>query len=114
MTVTHTVLFPPPQRNSGIPDSLLKWFFSLQNLHPMEEIDTTAGNVVFALPAAGLSGTTGQSNQNMEVTVVKTSGDANTVTVTGASGGPVVLTTNSGAGSHARFKSNGTLWRVVT
>src|SRR5258708_5614536 len=114
MPITETVLFPPPLRNSGLSEPIQKWLLSLQNLVPMEEGDTTSGNLTFALPPAGLNAATGQSNQNRELTIVKTSGDANTLTITGAAGGSVVLTTNSGTGSRARFKSNGTLWRNVT
>jgi glucose dehydrogenase len=115
MGIKQTTLFPPPVRDSSISDPQRKYLFSLQNLHPLVEVDTSAGNVVIALPNAGLTNSqTGQSNQNQEITYVKTSADGNTVTLTGAIGGNQVLTTQSpNAGSCVRFKSNATGWYLV-
>lgn len=104
MTVSRTDLFEP----KNVPREVLPYLFTLQRRQPMIEIDTTDGPETYPLPNAGLdAGNTGQSNQNAEYTVVKTSADANAVTITGASGGDVSLTTS---GQVARFKSNGTSW----
>lgn len=110
MPIVETVLFAPPLRNANLSEPIQKWLLSIQNLHPLEEADTTAGNLVFTLPPAGLNAATGQSNQNREYICMKVSADANTFTINGAAGGPVVLAAN---GAVARFKSNGTLWRRV-
>jgi hypothetical protein len=110
---TQTVLFPPPTRGSNVQAPLQGWLLTLQNLHPLVTIDTTAGNVVIDLPPAGLNTSTGQSNQNQEITFRKTSPDANTVTINGAEDGPQVLTTNTGTTSRVRFKSDGTDYWVT-
>jgi len=108
MPTTRTILFAPPLRHSEVPVPLQKWLLTLQNLHPMVEVDTSSGDVVETLPLAGLDQTTGQSNQNVEYVYTKTSADVNTVTINGAASGPVVLTAQHEV---ARFKSNGTVWR---
>jgi len=119
MSTTQTQLFDPPTRSQAIDDKgflgipLRQWLFTLQYLLPLVTIDTTSGPVTIALPAAGLAGTTGQSNQNMEVTYRKTSADGNHVTITGSADGTQTLTTNSGAGSVVKFKSDGTSWWVT-
>ena len=120
MTTSQTQLFPPPIRTNAVDSKgylaipLRQWLFTLQNLLPLVTVDTTAGDAVLALPAAGLNSTTGQSNQNMEITYRKISADANTVTITGSADGPQVLTTgDASATSRVRFKSDGTSWRVV-
>lgn len=110
---TQTQLFPPPLRDSELPLPLQKYLFTLQNLLPLVTLDTTGGNVAIALPAAGLNSTTGQSNQNMEIIYRKTSADGNTVTISGSPDGAQVLTSNTGAASRVRFKSDGTSWWVV-
>lgn len=114
-TVKQTTLFPPPIRDASISDPLRKYLFSLQQLHPLVEVDTSGGNVSLALPNAGLtSSQTGQSNQNQEITYVKSSSDANTVTITGGFGGNQVLTAQTpNAGSLVRFKSDATSWYVI-
>lgn|ERR1700730_8098054 len=113
--VIQTTLFPPPVRDTTISDALRRYLFSLQMLGPLNEVDTSAGNVVIALPQAGLTDTeTGQSNQNQELIFVKTSPDGHTVTITGAVGGSQVLTAQTpAAGSCVRFKSNASVWYVV-
>jgi hypothetical protein len=107
--ITRTDLFEP----KNVPQEFQHYMLTLQRRNPMIEADTSAGAEVYVLPQAGLNPGTGQSNQNSEYVIVKTSPDANTVTVQGANGGDVVLTTNSGAGSVARFKSNGSVWYAV-
>lgn len=110
---SQTQLFPPPLRDSNVSEPLKRWLLTLQYLLPLVTIDTTAGPVVDTLPPAGLNSSTGQSNQNAEIVYRKTSADANTVTINGSADGPIVLTSNAGAASRARFKSNGTSWYVV-
>lgn len=104
---TQTVLFPPPLRGAELSQPIQKWLFTLQNLLPLREADTSGGSYSEALPAAGLNSTTGQSNQNQEISFVKISGDGNSITITGAASGSVVLTSQY---SFARFKSDGTNW----
>ena len=108
--IAKTTLQPPPLRYSQIEPPVQKYFLTLQNAHPMVEIDTTLGNYNYPLPAAGFNPTTGQTNQNAEYVVTKTSSDANTVTITGAASGTVIL---ANSGDFARFKSNGAVWRRV-
>ncbi len=109
MSITRTDLFEP----KNISQELQPYFRALQRRNPMIEADTTEGPEVYVLPQAGLNPGTGVSNQNAEYVVIKTSADINTATIQGAAGGDVVLTANSGAGSVARFKSNGTVWYQV-
>lgn len=113
MTVAHTVLFDPPVRFTQLEEPIRKYLFTLQNLLPLNLVDTTAGNVVITLPPAGLNASTGQSNQNQEITYRKTSADGNTVTINGSADGAQILTSNTGASSRVRFKSDGTAWWVV-
>jgi hypothetical protein len=107
MSVKQTTLFPPAFRDSKLAPTEQRYLFTLQRQLPLVEIDTSGGNVVIALPPAGLNSTTGESNQNQEIIYVKTSADANTVTINGALSGTVVLTMQYEA---ARFKSNATSW----
>src|ERR1035441_1551770 len=98
-----TTLFQPPLRNSDVPLPMQKWFLTLQNLHPMIEVDTSKSAVTETLPPAGLNAATGQSNQNAEYTFVASG--AHPLTISGASGGDVAITNGV-----ARFKSNGASW----
>jgi hypothetical protein len=116
---SQTQLYPPPTRSAAVDDKgfiakpFRQWLFTVQNLLPLVTVNTAAGNVVIALPPAGLNNTTGESNQNSEIVYRKTSSDANTVTITGSPDGSQVLTSNVGAASRVRFKSDGTSWWVV-
>lgn len=113
MPVTQTQLFPPPVRSVAIDESdrlsdpLRLWLFSVQNLLPLVVVDTSGGNIAQTVPAAGLNSTTGQSNQNMEITYLKSSGDGNSFTLHGVQGGDIVI-----SAQYARFKikSDGTSW----
>lgn len=113
MPVSQTQLFPPPTRSAAVDDKgflgipLRQWLFTLQNLLPLVTVDTSGGNVVQAAPPAGLNSTTGQSNQNMEITYVKSSSDGNSFTLTGIQGGSVVI---SAQYAHFKIKSDGTNW----
>ena len=116
MPTTQTQLFPPPTRSQAVDDKgflavpLRQWLFSLQNLLPLRVVDTTNGNYAETPPPAGLNATTGQSNQNMEITYVKSSADGNTFTLNGVEGGPYTLV---GQYSHLTIKSDGTNWWTV-
>ncbi len=117
---TQTVLFPPPTRSNAVDDKgflaipLRQWLFTVQMIAPLTVVDTSAGDVVIDLPPAGLTGSTGQSNQNQELIYRKITTDANTVTINGSADGTIVLTTGDAtATSRARFKSDGTSWWVV-
>ena len=113
MGTSQTVLFPPPTRTNAVDDKgylaipLRQWLFTLQMLLPLVVIDTSGGNIVQAAPPAGLNSTTGQSNQNMEITYVKSSADGNSFTLTGVQGGNVVISTQY---AHFKIKSDGTNW----
>jgi hypothetical protein len=110
---TQTQLFEPPAQSLAVDENrrlaapLREWLFSVQNLLPLVVVDTSAGSFADTVPAAGLNSTTGQSNQNMEITFVKSSADANTFTLHGVQGGDIVI-----AAQYARFKvkSDGTNW----
>lgn len=116
MATTQTVLFPPPLRAliaaaaGTLSDAFRKWFLTLQNLHPLNLVDTSGGSYSEATPPAGLNSTTGQSNQNQEIVYKKTSSDGNTFTLTGVADGSQTLTAQY---SKVRIKSDGTQWWVV-
>ncbi len=105
--ITPSILYPPPLRGTKMSVPEQHYMLSLQHLLPLYIIDTTAGNLVLALPPAGLNSSTGQSNQNQEISYIKRSTDANTATIEGAQFGAVVLFAQ---GDKARFKSDGTVW----
>ena len=110
MSVTKTILFPPSFIESEMPIPLQRWLQSVQNLLPLNVCDTTSGPITVALPPAGVNPalfTTGASNQNQEITFVKSSADGNGVTITGAQGGPHFLSSQYDA---LKFKSDGTDW----
>lgn len=112
MSTSETNLFDPPLQGVDISDGLTKWLFTLQRLQPLVLINTTAAPETIALPAAGLNSSTGESNQNQELTYRRIAG-GNNATITGSADGPQVLTANTGAGSVVKFKSNGTSWYVT-
>lgn len=118
--IVQTQLFPPPTDSLAVDERkrfalpARQWLFTVQNLLPLVAVDTSTGNQVIALPPAGLNSSTGQSNQNMEMTFRKTTLDANTVTITGSADGPQVLTTGDNTPtSRVKFKSDGTVWWVT-
>lgn len=111
MSTQQTQLFPPPLRDSELSEAEQKYLATLQYLHPLVEVDTSAGPVVIALPNPGLDNSaTGQSNQNQELIYIKTTADVNTVTINGGAAGPVTLI---GQYDIARYKSNATKWYRV-
>lgn len=86
---------------------MLKWLFSVQMLMPLIAVDTSGGDYTETVPPAGLNATTGQSNQNMERTYVKSSADGHTYTLHGVEGGDLTLTAQYG---FFKIKSDGTNW----
>jgi len=84
-----------------------KWFFTLQSLLPLRIIDTSNGSYAETPPPAGLNASTGQSNQNQEITYIKASSDANVFTLSGVLGGPYTLTAQY---QSLKIKSDGTNW----
>jgi len=115
MPTTQTQLFPPPLRGAQVSDSLGRFLQTLQNLLPLRNVDTSAGDYGEAPPPPGLNATTGQSNQNQELIYKKTSSDGHTFTLTGTADaplpeGPLTLTTQYDL---FRIKSDGTTWWKV-
>lgn len=108
MPTTQTVLFLPPSRATTLSKTELLYLTTLQYLHPLREVDTSAGPYAEDAPPAGSNSTTGQSNQNQEITYIKTSADANVFTLNGTANGPLTL---AAQGDFLKIKSNGTLWR---
>jgi hypothetical protein len=87
----------------GITTWWLEWFRSLKNQFPLITVDTTSGNRSIALPIGAIY-------MNQERTYAKSSADGNTVTITGALGGPVVMTAQY---ENSRFRYDGKNWWVV-
>jgi len=108
MATTQSTRRPPPLRFAKLEQPLQYWELETQQSVPMREVDTSAGNYTEAPPSPGLSGTTGQTNQNQEISFTKISADGNTFTLTGVEGGPYHLTAQY---SYLKIKSNGTVWR---
>lgn len=108
MPISPTVLYPPPLRKSELSQPVQHYMLSIQNLHPMYEVDTTAGNETTVPPDPGQDAPSGRNNQNAEITYIKTSADGNTFTLNGVSGGPLTLTAQD---QFFKIKSNGVLWR---
>jgi hypothetical protein len=119
MPTTQTQLFDPPSRSAAVDPkgfigiSFRQWLFSLQYQLPLRVADTSSGSYAEALPPAGVNAgdSTGQSAQNQELIYIKSSADANTLTITGAITGTVTLSTQYQV---ARFKSDGTVWWLVS
>lgn len=113
---TQTQLFPPPTDSTAVDEKrrfalpARQWLFSIQNLLPLITVDTSGGNFAQDTPPAGLSGSTGQSNQNMEITYKKVSADGNTFTLNGVSDGVQTLTAQN---AFFKIKSDGTSWWVT-
>jgi len=108
---TQTTLPPPNTVGTNLSKSDYFWALLVQLQLPLVTIDTSAGDVAITLPDPGI-GASGQTAQNMEITYRKTSSDGHTATISGSPDGDQVLTTNTGAGSVVKFKSDGTDWWV--
>lgn len=115
---TATVNFPPLRaefplvhEDRRIDPDVHRAILVLYNGHPLQTVDTTSGPASFAVPLA-------KSNQNVEITFVKTSSDAHTPTLT-ASGSDKIngaASVNMGTGQYSklRLKSDGVSnWYVV-
>jgi hypothetical protein len=107
MPTSQTVLIPLPERELNLPLTVANWMRMLQNLAPLNEVDTSGGSYSENVPPAGLNAATGQSAQNREITYKKMSADANTYTLNGAADGPLTLTAQF---SFFKIKSDGTRW----
>lgn len=109
---SQTQLPQPTRRGSNLAETDYLWLLLVQSLLPLVTVDTSAGDVVIDLPAAGVE-SSGQTAQNMEITYRKITTDANTVTINGSADGPVVLTAGDGsAASRVKFKSDATNWWI--
>lgn len=80
--------------------SWVRWFQLVKKEKPFFPVDTTAGSQTIALQS-------GAEYLNREHLYLKSSSDGNTVTITGAFGGSVVL---SSQGQKARFRFDGKTW----
>src|ERR1700690_398201 len=109
MPTSQTIRRLPPTRNANLSEPMTYWELETQQAAPLNEIDTSKGSYEEAPPAAGLNSSTGQTNQNQELTFVKTSPDANVFTLKGSNlpGGPYTL---SAQYQVLKIKSNGTVW----
>ena len=83
------------------------WELETQQSAPLHTVDTASGPYSEAAPPAGLNSTTGQTNQNQEITYVKTSDDSNAYILTGVEGGPYTLINQFDS---LKIKSDGTSW----
>ena len=85
------------------------WELETQGANPLRTVDTSAGSYTENPPPAGLNESTGQTNQNQEITYVKKSADPNTFTLEGSNLplGPYILTAQ---GQVLKIKSDGTDW----
>ena len=109
MPTIQTVLRDPPLRNDQNTKPMQYWFLGVQNSHPLRAIDTSNGGYGEAAPNAGVE-SSGQTNQNTEITYIKTSSDGNTFTLTGVEGGPYHLVMKFDV---IKIKSDGTNWWPV-
>jgi hypothetical protein len=111
MSSTQTDMRVPPLRDTSLDKVIQQWLLAMAKHQPLITVDTTAGNEIEDLPPAGLSNSaTGETNLNVDISYVKTSADANTVTINGAASGAVILAAQF---DHATFKSDGTDWYRV-
>ncbi|HEX3941584.1 MAG TPA: hypothetical protein VHX11_08900 [Acidobacteriaceae bacterium] len=105
MSTETTTLFPPPLRGQNASNPQTLYLFSLQKQLPLKKVDTSAGDYAEDAPDPG--GTSGQNNQNQEISYLKTSSDANVFTLNGVEGGPYTLTALY---DHLRIKSDASKW----
>lgn len=104
-----SLLIPPPTRGSNLSGGDRKYLQTLQRRLPLETVDTSAGSYAESAPPAGVNSQSGETNQNQEITYVKTSADANVFTLNGVEGGPYTLTAQL---AFLKIKSDGTNWYV--
>ena len=109
MSTTQTQLPQPTTVGSSLAKADYFWLLLVQQQLPLVVIDTSGGSFSQAAPDAGV-GASGQTNQNMEITYVKSSSDANSFTLTGVEGGNIVI---SAQYAFFKIKSDGTNWWKV-
>lgn len=97
---------PPTTQGSNLSPTDYNWALIMQGIAPLYEVDTSQGDYVETVPAAGVL-SSGQTGQCKEVAYVKTSADGNTYTLKGVKGGNLVLTAQF---SFFKIKSDGTSW----
>jgi hypothetical protein len=81
----------------------IEWFRGVKKQHPFFPVGTALGNQIITLPV-------GSVFLNREHLYLKATADANTVTINGAIGGPVVLSAHL---DKARFRYDGSNWYPV-
>lgn len=107
MPTTQSQLPPPNTVASNLSKGDYFWLTQVQNQHPLITVDTSAGSFSEAAPPAGLESSTGQTNQNVEITYKKITDDLNVFTLTGVEDGPLILRR---FGDVFKIKSDGTVW----
>jgi hypothetical protein len=109
MPTTPSTRRPPPLQSVKIDLPMQYWELETQQAAPLHKVDTSAGSYGEAPPSAGANQSTGQTNQNQEITLIKVSADGNTYTLSGANLplGPYTLTAQ---GQVLKIKSDGTNW----
>lgn len=116
MPTTQTIAPPPPYGSDKQIDPtspLGNYIQTLQQLHPLREVDTSGGNYNENVPPPGNNSTTGMSNQNQEIIYIKKSADGNTFTLNAGPNFPQGPKTLVAQYDKLRIKSNGSLWYVV-
>jgi hypothetical protein len=114
MPTTQTIRRLPPTKHADLRPEMQFWELETQQVAPLRLVDTSAGSYEENPPEAGLNTSTGQTNQNQEITYKKISADGNTFTLAGVGGnlpeGPLTLTAQW---QSFKIKSNGTDWYKV-
>ena len=114
---TAVVNFPalradvPLMEHGHINPEAHKGILQLYNGHPLQTVDTSAGNANFGVPLA-------KYNQNVEITYVKSSSDVHTPTLVRSGADLINGAANKAMGtaqySHLKLKSDGVSnWYVV-
>lgn len=110
MPTIQTIRRLPPTRHANLTPAMNYWELETQGANPLRTVDTSKGSYSEVAPPAGLNESTGQTNQNQEITYIKTSADAHTFTLGGVEGGPFMLKDYQDV---IRIKSDGTSWWPV-
>lgn len=106
----QSMMIPPPSRGSNLSGSDRKYLQTLQRRALMQSVDTSAGPYAENAPPAGVNLQSGETNQNQEITYIKTSADASVFTLNGVAGGPYTLVAQF---AFLKIKSDGTNWYKV-
>lgn len=110
MPTTQTIRRLPPTRHAQLPAEMVYWELETQQVSPLRTVDTSAASYAENTPNAGLNSSTGQTNQNQELTYIKTSSDANVFTLHGVEGGALMLHDQLDV---IKIKSDGSSWWPV-